>query len=621
MLGLASTHAFAICENPDDPYQVLDFHLELDPADWEVIRHDLSFDIERPALFWCGDEEPIQVSLRRKPTIAIPSDDDPRKVSLKIDIDEYLPDQEWHTRRKLSLENGEGSALIDEGFSWLLMARAGLITGGVSWVRVHVNGTSQGIYTRVEQIDKSYLRRHLGEDDGFLYKEGDQRTRVGETDPYAADLCYEPFDDECEIPDDGYASTGLYCDMPQLMGLGAVNALLVNDDGLLAKENNHWWYNSERPRLYFAWDLDTVMRPSDVAEDPHDFGHGPRQFQTLLLNDPRQRALYDRILLRLISDSCQADVLDRLLLDLEMAIGPAIAADPLNDLEGSVAEEFASMRAWLRERVELLPALLPPPALSDLVINEILAANRVINRDQGGEHADWVELYNRGLETESLAGLYLSDDPAQPLRWALPPLSLEPGGHLLVWCDGDTAQGALHAGFQLDREGERVGLYRLVDGEIETLDYIWFAPQETDLSFGRLADGSPGAITLTSPTPGAENIADSPLLLTLPDLPQEVHPGETATIWVRLENSGEESAAFDRALMTIDGPLEHDRLLYIGAEVPLAAGEVLLVPVSLPIPPTAPLGSYTLGVTVFAADLRLAGDAAEVALSALRTPR
>ena len=598
----------AICENPDDPYQVLDFHLEIDPADWVAIRHDLTYDDERPAYFWCGDEDPLSVSVRRKPTAAIPSDSDPQKVSLKIDIDEYVPDQEWHSHRKISLENGEGSLLIEEGFAWLMLARAGVISGGTSWVRVHVNGSPVGIYTRVEQIDKSYLRRHLGEDEGFLYKEGEQRTRESEVDPYEADLCYEPFDHVCPIPVDGYASLGLYCDLPQLMGLGAVNALLANDDGLLAKENNHWWYNSERPRLYFAWDLDTVMRPSDVGVDPHDFGRGQQDFQTLLLADPVLRNLFDRILARLVADSHHPDVLDRLLDDLEVAIGPAISADPLNDLEGSVAEEFASMRAWLRERIELLPGFLPPAEPTDLVINEVLASNRSINQDEGGEYADWVEILNRGDQVVSLDGISLSDDPAQPRRWTFPPLDLGPGEHLLVWCDNDTTQGVLHTGFRLDADGERVGLYRLEGQETETIDYVWFAPQETDVSLGRLPDGSPGLVPLQSPTPEAANLADSPLLLTLPNPPVFVVRGESLRFSGRVENKGDANVVFDRALLAVDGPVDLDALLYQGRDIVIPVGGSKLVPLKLPVPGRAPLGAYTVGVTVYYEGLRLSGD-------------
>ncbi|MCZ6695026.1 MAG: CotH kinase family protein, partial [Acidobacteria bacterium] len=164
----AGAPAGAICLLPNEPFQVLDFHLDIDPADWDAIRHDTTFNDERSAMFHCGDEIPGLVSVRRKPTIAIPSEADPRKVSLKIDLDEFVLGQEWNSHRKFNLENGGPGALVREGVAWLLMARAGVITSGATWVRLHVNGEVIGIYIRAEQIDKAFLRRHLNEDLGFL---------------------------------------------------------------------------------------------------------------------------------------------------------------------------------------------------------------------------------------------------------------------------------------------------------------------------------------------------------------------------------------------------------------------------------------------------------------------
>ena len=41
--------ARAECMLIDDPLQVLDLHIEIDPADWDVIRRDTTFEEERPA--------------------------------------------------------------------------------------------------------------------------------------------------------------------------------------------------------------------------------------------------------------------------------------------------------------------------------------------------------------------------------------------------------------------------------------------------------------------------------------------------------------------------------------------------------------------------------------------
>jgi hypothetical protein len=226
-LILASPAVLSDSKHLDDPLQVLDLRLEMDPADWERLRDPNAPEDEVPAEFQACDEAPIPVMVRRKDIVAVVGQPNPVKVSLKIDFDDRIEDGEWHGHRKLSLESGLGAGrgtLLREGLAWQLFARAGVVAGGSAWVQVHVNGASIGVLTRVEEMDKSFLRRHLGEDEGFLYNldyetEGLRRrlTREGEPDPYAADLCYPPFDTACAMPPDARARLPHHLDVHQLL--------------------------------------------------------------------------------------------------------------------------------------------------------------------------------------------------------------------------------------------------------------------------------------------------------------------------------------------------------------------------------------------------------------------
>jgi hypothetical protein len=501
------------CGTIDDPLQVLELHLDIEPADWDVIRRDTTFEIERPALFRCGDEGALAVMVRRKRSDALPSDEDPRKVSLKIDFDDQVEDGDWHGHRKISLESGVvrrflPGALLREGVSWQVMARSGAIAGASSWVRVHLNGAPLGVYTRVEEIDKSFLRRHLDEDEGFLYKfdpiDPDvglyrRLTREGEPDPFLDDLC--PFDRSCPPPPDPATSLLEHLDIHQLLTMAAVNTLLGNTDGLLEARQNYFFYNTGNPRLYFPWDLDLTLLADNVNRHPHS----SEVDRLLFTAAPGLRAHFDRILRRLCEETMADGNIDGLIDDIAFAVGPAIDADPLNHLEGGFAVELERIRGWLKARTAFLRSALPPAEPSPLVVNEILASNLDTNRDPAGEAADWVEVLNRGSSDVSLGGLFLSDDPARPFRWPLPDVVLQPGGRLLVWCDEDLGEGADHATFQLDRDGESIGLYEDVAGIVRILDFIRFGPQETDRSLGRFPDGAPLIIPLPCPTPGTAN--------------------------------------------------------------------------------------------------------------------
>lgn len=96
-----------------NPTQVLTLDLTIDAQDWDTIRHDLTNEIEVPAQFWAdgGPEPPLLVSVRRKWSRALPSESNPHKVSIKIDVNEFVDGQTWRGLTKLSLENGADTDL------------------------------------------------------------------------------------------------------------------------------------------------------------------------------------------------------------------------------------------------------------------------------------------------------------------------------------------------------------------------------------------------------------------------------------------------------------------------------------------------------------------------------
>lgn len=160
---------------------------------------------------------------------------------------------------------------------------------------------------------------------------------------------------------------------------------------------------------------------------------------------------------------------------------------------------------------EVAALQLPPAQPGDLVLNELMSRNTSTIADEAGNFADWLELYNRGSSPVSLNGLYLSDDPDDPWAFALPDQMLEPGAHLLVWCDNDTKQGPLHAPFRLDSKGETLAL----SSRTETLDRIEFGELRIDESFGRRSDGAAEWALCGSATPREANACEG----RLPDTP------------------------------------------------------------------------------------------------------
>src|SRR5690242_1970066 len=77
---------------------------------------------------------------------------------------------------------------------------------------------------------------------------------------------------------------------------------------------------------------------------------------------------------------------------------------------------------------------------AQVVINEVnvsnlngLSASNPIDGDT--EFEDWVELFNTSGAAVDLSGWHLSDDPAEPLKWAFPAgASIAANGHMLILC-------------------------------------------------------------------------------------------------------------------------------------------------------------------------------------------
>ena len=135
----------------------------------------------------------------------------------------------------------------------------------------------------------------------------------------------------------------------------------------------------------------------------------------------------------------------------------------------------------------------------DVVISEIMTANRSTLRNQAGQFCDWVELYNAGTESVSLSDLFLSNDPGDRLKWQLPSITLAAGERTVILCSGSSApQG--EADFSLSRDGCTVILSGAVGNVITQVEV---PRMEADRTWSLRSDGIFEESPL--PSPGYEN--------------------------------------------------------------------------------------------------------------------
>jgi len=136
----------------------------------------------------------------------------------------------------------------------------------------------------------------------------------------------------------------------------------------------------------------------------------------------------------------------------------------------------------------------------DIVINEISPIN-IENPDEFGEFDDWIELYNRGANPISTAGLFLSDDEDNPTKWAMPNLTIGVGEYAIIWADEQGSQGSSHANFKLSSLGEFLSLSF---GDGTYIDSLTYGPIEEEYTWGRIPSGF-GPFALNNASHGFTN--------------------------------------------------------------------------------------------------------------------
>jgi hypothetical protein len=151
-----------------------------------------------------------------------------------------------------------------------------------------------------------------------------------------------------------------------------------------------------------------------------------------------------------------------------------------------------------------------PRSRPSLEISEVVSRNDSGLRDEHGGTPDWVEVRNCGAAPVSLSGVKLGDRfPMSDAWFSFPPgRVLSPGEHIVVFCDGNAAQGSFHAPFTLRLGGGTVFLIGTTEsGAYYAIDAVRFGAQQPDQAFARATCG--GAWITAAPTPGAPNPASA----------------------------------------------------------------------------------------------------------------
>ncbi|MDE5558152.1 MAG: CotH kinase family protein [Ruminococcus sp.] len=150
-----------------------------------------------------------------------------------------------------------------------------------------------------------------------------------------------------------------------------------------------------------------------------------------------------------------------------------------------------------------------------IVINEICAKNTSFAAPDGGFY-DWIEIYNPSSKAVDLSGYGLSDKAGKPYKYIFPNNSIISGKQrLIIFCDSLNPQidGYYTAAFGLSTNGETI---TLTDSQGKTVDTVTFGQMQTNISYGRIPDGSENFAFMKT-TPNAPNAEKSVISVDVPE--------------------------------------------------------------------------------------------------------
>jgi uncharacterized protein (TIGR03437 family) len=490
------------------------------------------------------------------------------KKSFKLKFNEYVPGTTFLGLKKLNLDNGALEPDLMREKLFLDFASQFVPATRSVHVRLYVNDVYWGLYTAVEQVDKTMMQdRFGGDEDGNLYEAGEANATLAYlgTDPAAYARVYSlrtnettnDYSDLIKLTDvlNNTSSANLptllepICDVENMLYGVALNILFVNMDSYVGSGSEFFLYDRQDTGQFVHLHVDlneafgTTGDGTAVIANPYTVspfylpsantggpggggigaggvaGSSSRPLMQKLWAVPAYKRLYLRQLARMLREGFDAVTMEARIQELADLIREDVYADtnkPYTNAQfesalgsGAVTRTGTTvygLLGFVAQRYDYLRPLLDTYAEpADVRLNELMVSNEATLADESGEYEPWLELHNLGPGQVDLTGFYLTDDEANPTKWALPAQKLTDGGFLLLWLDGGTEEGDKHAGFRPAADGGSLHLYYSADGQQQLIDTVTYPALAAGRSYVRA--GASGAVWKESirPTPGEAN--------------------------------------------------------------------------------------------------------------------
>ncbi len=310
-----SSHLAAQETAPPDEASVLfsssgiqDFHLTVTPSDWQALKDNyLSNDYYEAAFRW-GDSSIARIGIRSRGSGSRSG----VKPSLKLDFNKYGAGTFLGLKSLVVKNLTQDPPMLREYLTMALSSHMGFLTPREIYIRLFVNNEYQGLFVAIEPLDKIFLTRAYGSNDGDLFSmEWTFPYRFEYLGPDPAAYTPSPFKPETneknpnlapliEIaeltqnlpPEEFPAAIAQRIDLDQLLGHLALDAYLANMDGFasgIGMNNVYLHRPAATPDLpsplltALPWDKDSTFSWYDM---PIHFDFSSSPLLRRLMEDP-----------------------------------------------------------------------------------------------------------------------------------------------------------------------------------------------------------------------------------------------------------------------------------------------------------------------------------------------
>jgi len=275
------------------------------------------------------------------------------KKPFKFKFDKFRNNQRFYGITRLNFSNAaKDPSFMREKLAYDIL-RTWMVTPRAAFATLSIDGNLLGLYTQVEQVDKSFLARHFESNDYNLYKAGDNGATLEykgtDTAAYKRELdlkTNEKADDWSRLismldavnrtpAKDFVRTAGIRLNLDNTVRMLAFNMTVSNFDSYLGSGRNFYLYDDESDGrfLFIPWDMNEAFGAftnnwNIFTQDIFAVPNLPKRPVTRkVFENDSLRHVYSRYILELLRGGASLDSMTARVMHWKDILDPYVRAD------------------------------------------------------------------------------------------------------------------------------------------------------------------------------------------------------------------------------------------------------------------------------------------------------